>query len=150
MDLIANYNDNYIILAGLRQYVEKGIMLASVNFFRDSLQNYPEFTIIQNRERIVQGNHNYTHNEFLNAFVAEDFPEIEGEIPASILTESMALIKEQEGEQTANITKHFLIEYAVTIAKSSEEDWLAFMGLKDSISDSEAQFIQSLEELFEQ
>ena len=48
--------------------------------------------------------------------------------------------------KSANIIliKEFLIEYATVIAKSSKEDWLAFIGLKDSISDHEELFLKKL------
>jgi hypothetical protein len=36
MNLESKYQNDYILLAGLRQYVENGTMLASVNFWRDS------------------------------------------------------------------------------------------------------------------
>ncbi len=51
--------------------------------------------------------------------------------------------------KSANIllTKEFLIEYATVIAKSSKEDWLAFIGLKDSISDHEELFLKKLRSL---
>ena len=42
----------------------------------------------------------------------------------------------------------FIIEHAGCIAKASQEDWLSFIGLKYAISDNEAKFIKSLEELF--
>ena len=45
------------------------------------------------------------------------------------------------------LTKEFLIEYATVIAKSSKEDWLAFIGLKDSISDHEELFLKKLRSL---
>jgi len=45
-------------------------------------------------------------------------------------------------------TKQLLIDYALCIAKASKEDWLSFIGIKDSISDTEEQFIKRLEELF--
>ena len=61
----------------------------------------------------------------------------------------MSIINEKEGKKTAIITKQFLIEYATYIAKAAKEDWLAFVGLKDSISDKEKQFIKKLESLFD-
>ena len=46
MNLGEKYKENHIILAGLRQFVENGIMLASVNFYRDSGQNFKELKIL--------------------------------------------------------------------------------------------------------
>ena len=61
----------------------------------------------------------------------------------------MSIIEKKEGKETANITRQFLVEYALYIGKASKEDWLAFIGLKDSISNTEEQFVEKLESLFE-
>ena len=123
-------------------------MLASVNFYRDSVKNYPEFDVIKNRSEILKNNASFLSSNFLVAFVEEDFPKIEDNIPENIIEIAMSIIEMQEDKETATLTKQFLIEYAVCIAKASKEDWLSFIGIKDAISDSEAKFIKRLEELF--
>jgi hypothetical protein len=148
MNIKNNYKDNYILLAGLRQYVENGVVLASVNFYRDSVNNYPEFDVIKNRSEILKNNASFLSSNFLVAFVEEDFPKIEDNIPENIIEIAMSIIEIQEDKETATLTKQFLIEYAVCIAKASKEDWLSFIGIKDAISDSEAKFIKRLEKLF--
>ena len=148
MNIKNKYKDNYILLAGLRQYVENGVMLASVNFYRDSVKNYPEFDVIKNRSEILKNNASFLSSNFLVAFVEEDFPKIEDNIPENIIEIAMSIIEMQEDKETATLTKQFLIEYAVCIAKASKEDWLSFIGIKDAISDSEAKFIKKLENLF--
>lgn len=149
MNIEKKYQDDYILLGGLRKFVEDGIILASVNFWRDSIQNFKEYDAIKNRENILKNNKEFLDSEFLVAFVKEDFPEIEDEIPENIISIAMSIIKKKEGKKTANITKQFLIEYAIYIAKAAKEDWLAFIGLKNSISDKEEQFIKKLESLFD-
>ncbi len=148
MNIKNKYKDNYILLAGLRQYVENGVVLASVNFYRDSVNNYPEFDVIKNRGEILKNNASFSSSNFLVAFVEEDFPKIEDNIPENIIEIAMSIIEIQEDKETATLTKQFLIEYAVCIAKASKEDWLSFIGIKDAISDSEAKFIKRLEKLF--
>lgn len=148
MNIKNKYKDNYILLAGLRQYVENGVMLASVNFYRDSVKNYPEFDVIKNRSEILKNNVSFLSSNFLVAFVEEDFSKIEDNIPENIIEIAMSIIEMQEDKETATLTKQFLIEYAVCIAKASKEDWLSFIGIKDAISDSEAKFIKRLEKLF--
>jgi hypothetical protein len=149
MNIEKKYHNDYILLCGLRKFIEDGIILTSVNFWRDSIQNFKEYDAIENRENILKNNKEFLNSEFLVAFVKEDFPEIEDEISENIIGIAMSIIKKREGKKTATITKQFLIEYATYIAKSSKEDWLAFVGLKDSISDKEEQFIKKLESLFE-
>jgi len=149
MNIEKRYQDDYILLGGLRKYVEDGIILSSVNFWRDSIQNFKEYDAIENRENILKNNKEFMNSEFLVAFVKEDFPEIEDEIPDNIIGIAMSIINKKEGKKTAIITKQFLIEYATYIAKAAKEDWLAFVGLKDSISDKEKQFIKKLESLFD-
>jgi len=148
MNIKNKYKDNYILLAGLRQYVENGVVLASVNFYRDSVNNYPEFDVIKNRGEILKNNASFSSSNFLVAFVEEDFPKIDDNIPENIIEIAMSIIEIQEDKETATLTKQFLIEYAVCIAKASKEDWLSFIGIKDAISDSEAKFIKRLEKLF--
>ncbi len=148
MNIEKKYQDDYILLGGLRKFVEDGIILASVNFWRDSIQNFKEYDAIENRENILKNNNEYLNSEFIVAFVKEDFPEIEDEIPENIIDIAMSIIKKKEGKKTANLTKQFLIEYATYIAKSAKEDWLAFVGMKDSISEKEELFIEKLESLF--
>lgn len=149
MNIKTRYAENYILLAGLRQYVENGTMLASVNFWRDSLQNYAEFDVVAKRKDILSTKPKFINSEFISAFAEEDFPKIEEDVPENIIEIAMSIIESQEGKETANLTKQFLIDYALCIAKASKEDWLSFIGLKDSISDTEEQFIKRLEELFE-
>jgi hypothetical protein len=149
MNIEKKYQDDYILLGGLRKFVEDGIILSSVNFWRDSIQNFKEYDAIENRENILKNNKEFLNSEFLVAFVKEDFPEIEDEITENIIGIAMSIIKKKEGKKTAIITKQFLIEYATYIAKAAKEDWLAFVGLKDSISDKEEQFIKKLESLFD-
>lgn len=148
MNIKITYADNYLLLAGLRQYVENGVMLASVNFWRDAVNNYPEFDVIKNRGDILNSNEKFSSSNFLVAFVEEDFPKIEDHIPENIIAIAMSIIEMQEDKETAALTKQFLVEYAVCIAKASKEDWLSFIGLGDAINDNEAKFIKSLEELF--
>ena len=149
MNIEKKYQDDYILLGGLRKFVEDGIILSSVNFWRDSIQNFKEYDAIENRENILKNNKEFLNSEFLVAFVKEDFPEIKDEITENIIGIAMSIIKKKEGKKTAIITKQFLIEYATYIAKAAKEDWLAFVGLKDSISDKEEQFIKKLESLFD-
>jgi hypothetical protein len=149
MTLKEKYQDNYILLAGLRQYVEKGTMLASVNFWRDSAQGYDEFDVIGTRNSIVQQHPDFKNNAFLVDFVAEDFPELDEKIPDNIVHIAFPLIEEAEGRETVEILKSFLIEYATNIAKASKEDWLAFIGMKDAVSDAEQDFIDRLKALID-
>jgi len=149
MNIENKYQENYILLAGLRAYVENGTMLSSVNYWRDSYQNFKELEVQEHREELLQKSAQFMNSEFLVAFVKEDFPEIEDEIPENIIAIAMSIIEAQEGKETANITKQFLVEYAINIAKSSKEDWLSFIGIKDSISDKEEQFINNLKNLFD-
>ena len=148
MDIKNKYQDDYILLAGLREYIENGTMLASVNFWRDSAQHFKEFEVIEHREDILKSNPLFQNSEFLAAFVKEDFPTIEDDIPENIIEIAMSIIEKHEDKQTVNLTKQFLVEYSTRIAKSSKEDWLAFIGLKDSISDKEELFIKRIEALF--
>ena len=149
MNIENKYQENYILLAGLRAYVENGTMLSSVNYWRDSYQNFKELEVQEHREELLQKSAQFMNSEFLVAFVKEDFPEIEDEIPENIIAIAMSIIEAQEGKETADITKQFLVEYAINIAKSSKEDWLSFIGIKDSISDKEEQFINNLKNLFD-
>jgi hypothetical protein len=148
MDLEKKYQENYILLAGLREYIENGTMLASVNFWRDSAQNFKEFDAINHREYLLNSNPEYLKCDFLVAFVKEDFPEIEDEIEENIIEVMLPVIEQNEGRETLNLTKQFLVEYATYIAKSSKEDWLSFIGLKDSVSNKEEEFINNLKSLF--
>ena len=144
MNLKEKYQDNYILLAGLRAYIESGTMLASVNFWRDSAQKFKELAIIENRVELLKLNSQYEKNTFLTVFVKEEFPSIEHEIGDDIIGVIIPIIEELEGKETAILVKQFLIDYALSIAKASKEDWLAFIALKDNISDEEEKFIQSL------
>jgi hypothetical protein len=149
MNLKNKYKKDYILLAGLREYVENGTILASVNFWRDSLQNFKELRTIDNRAGLLNSNSKYMESEFLVSFVKEDFPKIEEDIPENILQIALSIIENKEGRETLILTKGFLFEYAVAIAKSSKEDWLSFIGLKDSISDNEKIFLNKLGRLLD-
>jgi hypothetical protein len=147
MNLQERYQEDYILLASLRQYVEQGTMLASVNFWRDSAQNFKELTAIEQRSSILESHPNFKENEFLASFISSDFPPIEDHIPDNIYELVFPLIETIEGKDTLDLLKDFLIAYAVYIAKSSTEDWKSFIGLSDSISDAEETFISKLKEL---
>jgi hypothetical protein len=122
-------------------------MLASVNFWRDSAQNFKELTAIEERVSILDSRPNFKENEFLVSFISADFPPIEDHIPDNIYELVFPLIESTEGKDTLDLLKDFLIAYAVYIAKSSTEDWKSFIGLSDSISDAEETFIIKLKEL---
>jgi hypothetical protein len=147
MNLQERYQEDYILLASLRHYVEQGTMLASVNFWRDSAQNFKELTAIEQRSSILESHPNFKENEFLVSFISSDFPPIEDHIPDNIFELVFPLIETTEGKGTLDLLKDFLIAYAVYIAKSSTEDWKSFIGLSDSISDAEETFISKLKEL---
>ena len=147
MNLQERYQEDYILLASLRQYVEQGTMLASVNFWRDSAQNFKELTAIEQRSSILESHPNFKENEFLASFISSDFPPIEDHIPDNIYELVFPLIETTEGKDTLDLLKDFLIAYAVYIARSSTEDWKSFIGLSDSISDAEETFISKLKEL---
>ena len=147
MNLQERYQEDYILLASLRQYVEQGTILASVNFWRDSAQNFKELTAIEQRSSILESHPNFKENEFLVSFISSDFPPIEDHIPDNIYELVFPLIETTEGKGTLDLLKDFLIAYAVYIAKSSTEDWKSFIGLSDSISDAEETFISKLKEL---
>jgi hypothetical protein len=148
MNLEEKYQDNYILLAGLREYIENGMLLASFNFWRESIQNFKEFDAIQHRENLLQSNTKYQKCDFLVSFIKEDFPEIEGEIQENIIEVVMPIIEQNEDNETLNLTKQFLVDYAIYIAKSSKENWLAFIGLKDNFSNKEEKFIDKLKDHF--
>ena len=101
MKLKERYQENYILLAGLRQYIEQGTMLASVNFWRDSAQNYKEFEVVDDRYSIIESNPLYFNNTFLNTFISEIFPEVEDDIPADIFKIILPIIEEKEGNESA-------------------------------------------------
>lgn len=144
MDLKLKYKENYESLGSLRHFVESGIMLASVNFWRDSFQGYQEFEIIENREEFISANEKFLNNEFINQFFIENFPELERRIEMSEASKLMDLIHDIEGDQTYEIFTNCIVAYAVKIAKSSKEDWLSLIGLKDNISDQESVFLHNL------
>ena len=105
MDLISKYRDNYILLAAFRQYIEDGTMLASVNFWLDSAQNFKEFAAVQNRKSIVDNNPVFQTNKFLLAFTSEDFPRVDDSIPEDILSMSLKMIEDNEGIETTELVK---------------------------------------------
>ena len=149
MDLSLKYGENYIILGALRQYVEQSAMLASVNFWRDSLQNYQELRVVDKRTQILNDHSGLSTSEFLAAFISEDFPRIEEPLSDNILTLAFKLIDEKEGERITNGTKAFLMHYAACIVKASKEDYLSFIGLSDSISDEEESFLTNFKLLLQ-
>jgi hypothetical protein len=147
MDIKSRYKEDYILLAQLRNFIESGTMLASVNFWRDSFQGYQEFEVIENRSNFVQSYNKYFCDDFINQFFTEDFPELEEKIGMSKASSIMTLINRTEGETTYLLFKECVLNYAKEIAKASKEDWLAFIGLKDNISDQEETFLFNLEVL---
>jgi hypothetical protein len=149
MDLKQKFGENYILLAGLRQYIEHGVMLSSVNFWRDSFQDFQELRAVDRRSEVIKTNQSFEENDFLVSFVNENFPIVDDQISDDIIPVVLKLIEELEGSQTASLTKEFLMQYAIFIAKSSKEDYLAFVGLKDSISDAEQVFIEKVKYLFD-
>jgi hypothetical protein len=149
MNLIEKYKEDYILLAGLRQYIEEGTILATVNFWRDSAQEFKEFEVIEHRSSIFENNPLYSNNLFLKTFIAEEFPLVEDRIPQEIINLVLPIIEEKEGKETLLLLKELLIEYAICIAKASKEDWLAFLAIKDSISDSEEAFIEKIRTLLD-
>jgi hypothetical protein len=150
MDLKLKFGENYILLAGLRQYIEHGVMLSSVNFWRDSFQDFQESRAVDKRSEILKTNNAFEENEFLVSFVNENFPVVEDHISDDVIPTVLKFIEQAEGSQTASLTKEFLIQYAIFIAKSSKEDYLAFVGIKDSISDEEQVFIEKIKHLFDE
>lgn len=148
MNLKNKYKENYILLAAFRQYIEDGTMLASVNFWLDSAQNFKEFQSVQNRKEIIALNPAYRTNEFLLAFISEEFPKIDETLPEAILNIGLKLIDEFEGKETTEVVKDFLITYALNIAKSSKDSFNSFIGIEDSISDGEALFINKMRNIF--
>jgi|688.fasta_scaffold307122_2 hypothetical protein len=144
MDLKIKYKENYESLGSLRHFVESGIMLASVNFWRDSFQGYQEFEIIENREEFLSANEIFFNNEFVKQFFIENFPETGKRIEMSEASSLMDLIHDNEGDETYEVFTNCILAYAVKIAKSSKEDWLSFIGLKDNISDQESIFLHNL------
>ena len=89
-------------------------------------------------------NPEFSKNAFLSAFIHEEFAEVEANIPNDIVAITLKFIEDNEGIETAKLTAEFLLAYAIKIAKSSKEDWLAFIGISDAISDNEEKFIQKL------
>ena len=150
LDLKLKFGENYILLAGLRQFIEHGVMLSSVNFWRDSFQNFQELRAVDKRSEILKTNNAFYEDEFLVSFVNEEFPVVEDQIPDDVIPTVLKLIEHEEGPQTASLTKEFILQYAVFIAKSSKEDYLAFVGIKDSISDEEQVFIEKIKHLFDE
>jgi hypothetical protein len=80
MDLKIKYKENYESLGSLRHFVESGIMLASVNFWRDSFQGYQEFEIIENREEFLSANEIFFITNSLNNFLLKTFLKQEKEL----------------------------------------------------------------------
>ena len=148
MNIKTKYGENYMILAGLRQYIEKGTMLASVNYYRDSFQNFKEFEIIEKRAEILDIKPEFKSDDFVHSFILEDFPDFDEEISDDIISVALTLIENSEGKESAELTKEFLLFYAMRIAQASKEDYLAFIGIKDAVSDDEERFIEKVKSLF--
>ena len=110
---------------------------------------FKEFEVVDHRYSIIESNPLYFNNTFLKTFISEIFPEVEDDIPEDIIKITLPIIEEKEGNETIVILKEFLIEYATYIAKASKEDWLAFLTIKDSISDAELAFIEKIRNLME-
>jgi hypothetical protein len=147
MNLKGRYQDDYVLLARLRFYIEKEMTLASVNFWRDSLQFYREFEIVEKRIKLLTPE--YRANEFVSTFCAEEFPDKEENIHGENIRTALKCIESREGPETLRLLKHFLIDYAMAIAHSCREDWLSFVGLKDSVSDEEELFLDKIRTLFQ-
>jgi hypothetical protein len=147
MDLVTRYNEKYNQLAALRKFVEHGIILSSVNFWRDSIQGLKELDLIENKEMFFSKYEAYFQDAFIQQFFTEEFPEVEGKINMVEAGSIMQMIHEVEGDKTYELFQECLLAYATEIAKASKEDWLSFIGLKDNISDKEADFINNLKVL---
>ena len=122
-------------------------MLASVNYWRDSFQGFKELELLDNRAKFIQSSNQFFTIDFINQFFREDFPPMEEKISNNAASIIMTMIRENEGEATYSLFKDCIVSYATEIAKSSKEDWLAFIGLSDNISDQEEKFLLKLEEL---
>lgn len=146
MNLKERYSEDYILLARLRLYIEKEMTLASVNFWRDSLQFYREFETVEKRNQLMKPE--YSANEFVTAFCADEFPDLEEKINEDNVRAALTLIESREGPETVRLLKHFLLDYATAIAQSSREDWLSFVGLKDALSDEEELLLNKIRKLF--
>jgi len=146
MNLKERYSEDYILLARLRLFIEKEMTKATVNFWRDSLQFYREFEIIDKRIQLMKPE--YSANEFVTAFCTEEFPGMEEKINEDNVRAALTLIESREGPETFRLLKHFLLDYATAIAQSSREDWLSFVGIKDSFSDEEELFLNKIRTLF--
>ena len=144
MDLKLKYKEQYQSVGNLRNFVESGIMLSSVNFWRDSFQGFKEFEIVENRESFIIKNDEYFQNEFIKQFFIEEFPEQEIKIGMSEASIIMDSIHDIEGDKTYKIFTNCILAYATEIAKASKEDWSAFVGIKDNISDKEEIFLHNL------
>jgi hypothetical protein len=59
----------------------------------------------------------------------------------------MDAIHDIEGDETYKKFTNCILAYATEIAKASKEDWLAFIGIKDNISDKEVVFLNNLKTL---
>jgi hypothetical protein len=147
MNLKLKYGENYILFAGFRQYIEDEIVQSSVNFYRDSIQNFKEFRVIEKRKEILLEHPKFKESEFLMAFISEEFPYIDEKISENIIPTVLRLIDEKEEKGTVTVFKEFIIFYINCIAKSSKEDYLSFIGLSDSISDEEEHFLMKIKEL---
>lgn len=147
MNLYEKYQESYPQLASLRDFIENGAMLASVNFWRDSAQGYREFDIIENRAQFISQNDPYNENHFIFQFFNEEFPTSAQKVGPSEVSSIMSVIRDLEGEETYQLFKECVLKYVLEIAKASKEDWLSFIGLEDNISDKEAVFLQNLEVL---
>lgn len=149
MDLKSKYGEDYILLGGLREYIEEGIILASMNWWRDSLQNFSELEVVERRAELLNEDSRFGNSEFLVAFMNEKFENLDFDVPEDAVTSALFLIEQKEGREVAELTKELLILYTVRIAKATKEDYLSFLGISDEISDAEEQFISRIKLLFE-
>ena len=69
MDFKLKFGENYILLAALRQYIEHGVMLSSVYFWRDSFQDFQELRAVDRRSKVIKTNQSFEENDFLISFV---------------------------------------------------------------------------------
>ena len=147
MNLKEKYGDNYQILGALREYVEEGIILSDFNYWREGIQGSKEFDVIKNRDEFILNDQPYSSDPFVIAFIKEDFPKIDENIPDDIVNISMNLIANIDGKDSAEYTKIFLADYALEIAKASKESWTSYFSGDGNVSKQEQEFLMKLNRL---
>ena len=147
MNLREKYGDQYQLIAALREYVEEGIIMSDFNFWHENIQGLNELDVIKNRDEFVLSDQDYASDPFVIAFIKEDFPSLEEDIPDDIIEISINIISEKEGKASAENLKVFLADYALEIAKSSKESWAAYFSGKGNVSEAEQNFIAKLNNL---